>query len=235
MSDHPASPGPLLSSRSQTAARVAQVLLVALGSAGIYAFARAANRDFSHTSCTALCGMQPAYAAGAQSPSARLAPDFELKDQHGVTVRLSQFRGRVVALNFWSTTCKPCIEEMPALQHLAKVAASRDDLVLLTISTDETYAAVEATLAAVLNETPAFPILMDPEGAVVADRFGTKLYPETWWIDPNGIIRARFDGARDWSQPLVTSMVDMLNRPFGCSIELRQGKAVAGSVNECDL
>ena len=53
----------------------------------------------------------------------------------------------------------------------------------------------------------------------VVDKYGTHLFPETWIIDPKGIIRARFDGARDWSASLALEIAEMVQRPGGCPIE----------------
>src|SRR5262245_31919385 len=57
-----------------------------------------------------------------------LAPDFELRDQHGKLWKLSEHRGKTVVMNFWTITCGPCVEEMPSLEQLAVIAEARDDL-----------------------------------------------------------------------------------------------------------
>ena len=59
------------------------------------------------------------------------------------------------------------------------------------------------TLKVTLNGDPPFPVLFDPDSKVVLDQYGTKLFPETWIIDPKGVIRARLDGAKDWKSSLV--------------------------------
>ncbi len=56
---------------------------------------------------------------------------------NGKRVALSSFRGKVVVLNFWTKTCNPCLEEMPSIAELAKIAQGRDDFVVLTVTTDE--------------------------------------------------------------------------------------------------
>jgi hypothetical protein len=65
---------------------------------------------------------------------------------------------------------------------------------------------------------PPFEVLIDPDAKVVADRFGTKLYPETWFIDPKGVIRARFDAARDWASPLTIDLAESLTNPLQCQV-----------------
>lgn len=134
----------------------------------------------------------------------RLVPDFTLQDRDGRPWRMSEQRGRVVVLNFWTITCQPCVEEMPALEELARILGERDDIELVSISTDRTWDEV----ATVVRPTSALRVLLDPDKAVVRDRFGTRLYPETWIVDPRGVIRARVDGARDWSSAVSLDLLE---------------------------
>jgi hypothetical protein len=112
---------------------------------------------------------------------------------------------------------------MPSLDVLAKIAQKRKDLVVVTVSTDAGPEDVRDTLKVALNGDPSFMILFDPEAKIVGDRYGTKLFPETWIIDKDGIIRARFDGEKDWSSPLAIEIGEMVSRPMGCPIEFVQG------------
>jgi peroxiredoxin len=136
----------------------------------------------------------------------RLAPDFTLTDQHGKQFRLSDMRGKTVVMNFWTVTCKPCIEEMPSLEQLALIAEERDDLEVVAITTDKSWADIQG----LFKPDSKLRVLFDPEKRVVRDKFGSRLYPETWVIDPNGVIRARVDGARDWSAPIALEMIEHL-------------------------
>lgn len=200
-------------------AQLAQLLVVAAAAFGVYSFARTARDGEARRVCTSLCALAPNYAGRN-----RLAPDFELPSLTGEKVRLSSFRGKVVILNFWTKTCRPCLDEMPTLAELAKIAKTRDDFVVLTVSTDEGPEAVRDALQIALNnEEPPFPILFDPESEVVLGRYGTKLYPETWLIDPNGVIRARFDGPREWSDALALEIGEMVSRSGGCPVDFDKG------------
>ena len=96
-----------------------QFAFIGLAAAAVYGFAHAARNDHNRASCKAVCELRPAYAGND-----RTAPDFELADMTGKKVRLSSYRGRTVVLNFWTKTCKPCLEEMPSIAELAKVKAS---------------------------------------------------------------------------------------------------------------
>jgi peroxiredoxin len=137
----------------------------------------------------------------------KLAPDFTLKDQNGNDWNLRAHRGKTVVLNFWTMTCQPCIEEMPSLEQLALVAAERDDLEVVAISTDKSWSEVTG----LFKPGSKLKVLLDADKAIVKEKYGTRLYPETWVIDPDGVIRMRIDGARDWSAPVAIEMIDRLS------------------------
>lgn len=141
------------------------------------------------------------------------AKDFSLPTRTGGTFRLSDHAGKVLVLNFWSITCRPCIEEMPSLIELGLRLKDRTDVELITISTDENWNAVKRLFresATGPERVPPFEILFDPEKRVVKELFGTRAYPETWFIDGEGVIRLRVDGPKDWSQPVVLDVIDLL-------------------------
>lgn len=133
----------------------------------------------------------------------RLAPDFELKDQYGKTWKLSDHRGKTVVMNFWTITCGPCVEEMPSLETLALIAKDRKDVEVVAITTDKTWADVQN----LFKPDSKLKVLFDPDKKVVREKYGTKLYPETWVVDPKGVIRVRVDGGRDWSAPIALEMI----------------------------
>ena len=129
--------------------------------------------------------------------------DFELKDKAGKTVKLSDYKGKVVLLNFWATWCKPCLEEIPSLERLTKRSESMG-LVVLAVSVDKTFEEIITALPNVnLN------ILLDPEKAV-ATKYGTVKFPETWVIDKNGKIISRFIGSRNWDSPTFVNFFSLL-------------------------
>jgi peroxiredoxin len=181
--------------------------------------------------CTALCQLKPNYAA-----TNRTAPDFELPSASGPakSVRLSDYRGKVVVLNFWTKNCRPCLEEMPSFAELAASLSSNRDVAFVTVSTDETADDVRGTLRSVLGGDPPFATGVDPEAAVVRDKYGTHLYPETWLIDPRGVIRARFDGAREWTSPIVRDLITSLREPLSCSVSFENGRAFGDDAATCD-
>ncbi len=188
----------------------------------VYGFVAVMKEGEARRVCGAPCFLHPDYMAAE-----RLAPNFALKDLKGNTVTLESLRGKVVVLNFWSKTCGPCLEEMPDFAELAKVLRDRSDVAVLAVSTDESAADVKPTLQTVLREEPPFAVLMDPEAKTVEGQYGTHLYPETWFIDKRGVIRARFDGAREWNSALVVDYIDALARGDYCAVKI-DGKGLNG-------
>jgi thiol-disulfide isomerase/thioredoxin len=111
------------------------------------------------------------------------APDFEWTGSDGQTIRLSTYRGKVVVVNFWATWCRPCREEMPALQ---RVAASEPDVVVLEVDLMESGDKARSFLDS-LGLDRLQPVL-DTDGATTR-RFGVLTLPSTFFIDRNGVIR----------------------------------------------
>jgi peroxiredoxin len=204
------------------AGNVLQLMFIAVAAAAFYLFVGAAQADQRRACCSAMCAFGPDYAARN-----RTAPDFELPDMSGKPVKLSSFRGKTVFLNCWTKTCGPCLKEMPHLGELATALKKRSDMVVLTVSTDEGPNDVKDTLKVALGtDDIPFIVLFDPEAKIVNGLYGTRLFPETWVVDPKGVIRARFDGERDWSSAGILELGEMVARPGGaCLVEFSGGRA----------
>jgi peroxiredoxin len=206
-----------------------QAGFIGLAGLSVFAFVSMARDAETRRGCVPICVMRPNYAG-----QNRTAPDFELLDEHGAKVRLSQFRGKTVVLNFWTTTCQPCLEEMPSLADLTKVLRTRENVVVLTVSTDASKETADTTLQTLLQGKPPFAVLYDPEADVVRGKYGTSLYPETWVIDPRGVIRARFDGARDWTNAMFLDLLDSFARSPACGVEFQGGALTGDGEAMCD-
>lgn len=207
----------------------AHVAFIAVAALGVYSFVTATKEGESRRRCNATCLLKPTY-AGYE----RTAPDFQLKDSKGNDVSLSSYRGKVVILNFWTQTCGPCMEEMPEIADLARIVKPMNDVAVLTVSTDENGPEAEGVIRSVLRSDPPFPILMDPDAKIVASKYGTNLYPETWIIDKNGVIRARFDGAREWSNAAVVEMIEQIRRGGFCEVQAKGGSFVGKEASVCE-
>jgi peroxiredoxin len=123
-----------------------------------------------------------------------LAPDFLLPTLDGRQVRLSDYRGHVVFLNFWATWCGPCRIEMPAMERLYREFRPKG-FAVLAISTDVEGAAVTGPYRDSLGLT--FPIAHDPE-MVVGRLYGVRTLPITFLVNREGVITHQIFGARDW-------------------------------------
>ncbi len=112
------------------------------------------------------------------------APEFELTDLNGQPVALSDYRGRILFLNFWQTTCPPCIEEMP--DFLDFMADQPDDVTWLTVNFDETDQMVREFFAE--YDFLGIPTVMDYDSNV---RYGYGVFgaPVTFVIDEEGVIQ----------------------------------------------
>ncbi len=115
----------------------------------------------------------------------RPAPDFTLPDLDGNMVRLSDFSGRPVVLNFWATWCAPCRLEMPELARAMTDHADRE-LMVLAINQDETAEQVDSFLTEVGLSLPA---LLDA-GNEVGAAYGAFFLPTTVIVGPDGIVGA---------------------------------------------
>ena len=147
-------------------------------------------------------------AASAQEPQVgALAPDFTLTDLHGESVSLSQYRGKVVMLNFWATWCPPCRAEMPSIEELYRQMQQKGNFVLLAVNVEDNP---EQAIKAFTSKTPlSFPILLDRDQRV-SDRYQVSGIPQTYIIDRNGHIAQKVTGGMDWNSPEVANYLTSL-------------------------
>lgn len=137
------------------------------------------------------------------------APDFTLTDQYGVTHTLSDYRGKVVFLNFWATWCPPCRAEMPDIQALYESYGGAEDseVVILAVATPGVGGEEdEAGVTAFLKENGyTYPVAMDPTGQVLYD-YGISAFPTTFMIDADGNVFGYVPGAM--SGEIMQSIID---------------------------
>ena len=129
--------------------------------------------------------------AGLQTKNG-LAPDFTLQSLDGKTVRLSDFRGKAVVLNFWATWCQPCKIEMPWFVELQKQYGP-DGLQFLGVAMDDASTKDIADFANSMGVN--YPILIGKE--TVGDVYGgVQFLPETFFIDRDGKVLDRIFGLK---------------------------------------
>jgi|GEM_PF-865426 len=109
-----------------------------------------------------------------------VVPNYQWTTLTGDTVNLADFRGQVVLINFWTTWCGYCVEEMPDLDKLN----DREDVVVLGINSQEDKSKVEAFIEKGAYD---FPIILDPDGSYTK-HFFVSGFPTTYFLDEDGIL-----------------------------------------------
>ena len=138
-------------------------------------------------------------------PGGISAPEFVLQDTEGRIHRLSDYRGKPVIINFWTTWCPPCREEIPSMNR-AWHLLEEDDIALLAINMGED----EDTIFIFSADYPAdFPMLMDREGTVIAE-WPVKGLPTTYVVAPDGTLAYRAIGSREWDDKALLDAVRAL-------------------------
>ncbi len=119
-------------------------------------------------------------------------PPLDLTDLAGRQHRLDAYRGKVVLVQFWATYCTPCRTEMPSMNRLMEKMGK--DFVILAVNMGEPRAEVEQFVSEV---KPAFPILLDPDGASIG---AWKVFaaPSNFILDPDGKLRYTLFGGVEW-------------------------------------
>jgi len=124
------------------------------------------------------------------------ASDLELPNVTGRPVRLEDFRGRVVLLNFWATWCVPCRDEMPALETLSRELGPKG-LAVVGVNFKESKGEIQEF---VREHGLGFPMLLDARGKV-AEQYQVRALPVTFLVDRRGMVVGTILGIRDWVGP----------------------------------
>ena len=132
------------------------------------------------------------------------AKDFTVQDSDH-QVRLNQFRGQVVILNFWATWCPPCDQELPSLMDMQDRMRARG-VVVVGVSIDVDGDAYHRYLK---QRNVNFVTVRDPEQKVAA-MYGTSGWPESYIIDRQGVLRRKIVGPINWDSPDVVQFLNTL-------------------------
>ncbi|CAM3792291.1 peroxiredoxin family protein [Marinicrinis lubricantis] len=122
-----------------------------------------------------------------------MAPDFQLVSLDGEEVKLTDYRGKKVLLNFWATWCPPCRVEMPHMEKFYNDFKT-EEVVILGVNLTHTEESVANVPIFVADFGLTFPIVFDEKGQV-SKLYQVVAYPTTYLIDSDGIIREKFQGA----------------------------------------
>jgi thiol-disulfide isomerase/thioredoxin len=126
-------------------------------------------------------------------PSTKDPVRINLKDLNGNNISLSDFNGKIVFLNFWTTWCPTCRIEMPSMEKLHQKLKNKD-FAMVTINLQESASQVKAFFK---EFKLTFTALLDSNGEVGAS-FGIRAIPTTYIIDKTGRIIGLVNGPREW-------------------------------------
>jgi len=168
---------------------------------------------FATRSCS-LASFQPIPELKMESDSeAIFAPEIELLNLEGKKVRVSDFRGKAILINFWSLSCPACLMELKSLASLSEQLKDKP-FVLLAITEDPKDAVQEFLDQTKIN----LPVYFDIGGQAHM-KYGVIYLPISFVIDPEGKVVDKFAGAADWSHPSVITYFQKL-------IELYQASGI---------
>ena len=142
-------------------------------------------------------------------PRTPMAPDFEVPDLDGKKTRLSDFRGKVVLVNFWATWCPPCRKEIPSMQRAWKIL-EKENVMMLAVHIGGSLDKIWTFLT---DYEVEFPVLFDARSK------STKGWPivglpTSFVVDPQGRIALRAIGGREWDDPeLIKEILALRTKP----------------------
>jgi peroxiredoxin len=134
--------------------------------------------------------------------------EFTLPDLAGKPMRIDDFKGNVVLLNFFATWCGPCREEMPTIQELFQAYQSKG-LVVVAVSSDAQGA--EIVTPFVKEHRLTFPVLVNPDSSVLR-QYNVRGIPTVYLLDRKGRIAGLFVGGADWNSKPARDLIDQLLR-----------------------
>lgn len=138
---------------------------------------------------------------------AQKAPDFTAKDLSGREVKLADFAGKTVLIDFWASWCVPCRKEMPFLIELYNDLKERN-FVILAVNVDDDPQKVDKFFRDI-KMTPSFPVIFDPESNL-PPLYELEKFPTSFLLDKNGNIIETFAGFTDEHKGKIRSAVEAL-------------------------
>ena len=170
--------------------------LITIAAAGLLVIGTSAD-----PSALASASQSAPAAPKASEPSKRsMAPDFEVRDLEGKTVKLSDFRGKVVVIDFWATWCGPCVRGMPVSVAVTKEFGDR--VVFLPVDVDDRESA-EKVKAFAAKKGWSFPLYLG--GKAVGAKYGVSGIPHTVIVAADGSVTAKhvgFSSESEWKESL---------------------------------
>lgn len=126
-----------------------------------------------------------------------LAPDFTAITLEGETIRLSDYRGKIVMINDFATWCGPCLLETPHLVELYDARQDEIEIIALNMQENESEVADYQSQFGI-----RYPLVMDPNGELTEETYRPIGLPTSWFIDSDGVVRYVHSG------PLTAPMLE---------------------------
>lgn len=130
--------------------------------------------------------------SGNESENRTSAPNFTVTNKEGKEVKLSDFKGKPVVLNFWASWCGPCVGEMPVFEDTYKTNSDSIEFVMVNL-TDGSRETVSTAKSFISNNDYTFPVYFD-EKSSAASAYAVYSIPATYFIDKDGYVIAQAKG-----------------------------------------
>ncbi|MFQ5709620.1 MAG: TlpA family protein disulfide reductase [bacterium] len=144
---------------------------------------------------------------GFARETASAAANFDAVTSSGHKIKLSDFKGKVVVLDFWASWCKPCQKELPFLVDLCNQRKGKD-FVVIAVNLDEQASNMKKFLSKLHVKVP-FPIIVDRQG-LIPPLYQVKAMPTTLLIDKQGVIRYRHRGFKESHKATLAAELNKL-------------------------
>lgn len=131
--------------------------------------------------------------------------DFTMQDADGKMHRISDYKGKIVVINFWATWCPPCVKEMPSLNNLAQ-SFPEDHFVVIAVCKDPQNKEAALKLFSSYDQK-RLPLFFEHKDEGSSHALGIKGLPTTYVLDRKGYLVGQMTGGTEWDHHEVLEMM----------------------------